>query len=332
MANQPNLATRYLGLKLRNPIIVGSCRLTDSVEGVQKCADAGAGAVVLKSLFEEQITAELDQAEQSSAVADAYGHAAEYIRGFGTESAVGEYLKLIEGAKKAVDIPVIASINCVSAGGWTKFARRVDAVGADALELNVWANPAHPHRKAADNEQLYLDVLAAVKAEVKLPVALKVGSFFSSLSESLTRLGIRGANGLVLFNHFYQPDLDVEKFKVVAGPALTTPEDMGLPLRTIAQISGNMPCDLCGSTGITDGESVVKMLLVGAAAVQIVSAFYRGGVERIGPMLDEIRGWMQRHELETIDRFRGRMRQETWPEGSAYDRVQFMRRTLEGIV
>lgn len=265
-------------------------------------------------------------------MADAYGHAAEYIRGFGAESAVGEYLKLIEGAKKAVDIPVIASINCVSASGWTRFARRMEAVGADALELNVWANPAHPHRKAADNEQLYLDVLAAVKAEVKLPVALKVGSFFTSLSESLTRLGIRGANGLVLFNHFYQPDLDIEKFKVVAGPALTTPEDMGLPLRTIAQISGNMPCDLCGSTGITDGESVVKMLLVGAAAVQIVSAFYRGGVEQIGPMLDEIRGWMQRHELETIDRFRGRMRQETWPEGSAYDRVQFMRRTLEGIV
>lgn len=332
MAIQPNLATSYLGLKLQNPIIVGSSRLTDSPESVKKCAEAGAGAVVLKSLFEEQIAAETTEMLDASQGADAYGYAADYIQGYGAENAVGEYLRLVEGAKKAVDIPVIPSINCTSAGGWTSFAKRIEAAGADALELNVFVNPSAPNRSIEDNEQTYLDVLAAVKSEVSIPVALKVGSFFSSMSASLTRLGIRGASGLVLFNHFYQPDLDIEDFKVVAGPALTTAEDMGLPLRTIAQLSGNMPCDLCGSTGITDGESVIKMLLVGAAAVQVVSAFYRGGVEQIGGMLAEIGAWMSRHGFEDIPRFQGKMRQEGWPEGTAYDRVQFMRRTLEGRV
>ncbi|MEZ4386982.1 MAG: dihydroorotate dehydrogenase-like protein [Candidatus Krumholzibacteriia bacterium] len=330
MAIQPDLGTSYLGLKLQNPIIVGSCRLTDSADGVKKCAEAGAGAVVLKSLFEEQINAEMADAVSSSQAADAYGYAAEYISGYGAESAVGDYLRLVEAAKKAVRIPVIPSVNCVSSKGWTSFARRIQNAGADALELNVWVNPAAANRSAEDNEKVYLDVLAAVKAEVSIPVALKVGPFWSSMAASLTRLGIRGADGLVLFNHFYQPDLNIEEFKVVAGPALSTAEDMGLPLRTIAQLSGNMPCDLCASSGITDGESVVKMLLVGAAAVQIVSAFYRGGVEQIGGMLAEVGGWMSRHQFETIDRFRGKMRQEGWPEGAAYDRVQFMRRTLEG--
>ncbi len=332
MATQPNLATRYLGLKLRNPIIVGSCRLTDSPEGVKKCAEAGAGAVVLKSLFEEQIQAELNEAMTTSEAADTYGHAAEYISGYGAENAVGDHLRLVQGAKQATDIPVIASINCTTATGWTSFAKRIESVGADALELNVFVNPSAPNRSVEDNEKVYLDVLAAVKAELKIPVALKVSSFFSSMSASLTRLGIRGADGLVLFNHFYQPDLDIEEFKVVAGPALTTREDMGLPMRSIAQLSGNMPCDLCASTGINDGESVVKMLLVGASAVQVVSAFYRGGVELIGPMLADVGAWMSRHDLETIARFRGKMRQESWPAGTAYDRVQFMKRTLEGRV
>lgn len=330
MATQPNLSTRYLGLKLRNPIIVGSCRLTDSAEGVKKCAEAGAGAVVLKSLFEEQITAEIAEAVSASQSADAYGYAADYISGYGAESAVGDYLRLVEASKKAVDIPVIPSVNCVTAKGWISFVRRVQNAGADALELNVWVNPSAPNRSLEDNEKVYLDVLAAVKAEVSIPVALKVGPFFSSLSSSLTRLGIRGADGLVLFNHFYQPDLDIEAFKVVAGPALTTAEDMGLPLRTIAQLAGNMPCDLCASSGVTSGESVVKMLLVGASAVQIVSAFYRGGVDQIGGMLADIGSWMERHQFEAIDRFRGKMQQEGWPDGAAYDRVQFMRRTLEG--
>lgn len=332
MATQSNLATRYLGLELGNPIIVGSCRLTDSVENVKKCADAGAGAVVLKSLFEEQINAELNQVEAASQIADVYAHAAEYIRGYGAEQAVGDYLRLVEGAKKAVDIPVIASINCFSSETWPRLAGRIRNAGADALELNVFANPSHPDRDAADNEKVYLDVLAAVKAEAQIPVALKVGSFFSSLSESLTRLGIRGADGLVLFNHFYQPDLDIEKFKVVSGPALTTREDMGLTLRTIAQLYGNMSCDLCASTGITDGESVVKMLLVGAAATQVVSAFYREGLGLIGTMLEAMDAWMQRHGFSEVGRFRGRMHQDVWPDGAAYDRVQFMRRTLENIV
>ena len=332
MTAKTHLATHYLGLNLPGPIIVGSSRLTATVDAVKACAAAGAGAVVLKSLFQEQIMAEADRVIAASESTHHHSAAADYISGYEAENAVGEYLRLIEGAKQAVSIPVIPSIHCASSAGWVDFARRAESAGADALELNIFVSPADPVHTGADNEKVYLDVLAAVKKQVSIPVALKVGSFFSSLAESLTRLGIRGADGLVLFNRFYQPDLDIDNFQVVAGPPLSTPEEIGLPLRTIAQLSGNMPCDLCASTGIVDGAGAIKMLLVGAAAVQAVSVFYREGIERLGGMNDEIRAWMAAHDFETIDRFRGKMRQEGWPHGAAYDRVQFMRRTVEGRV
>jgi dihydroorotate dehydrogenase (fumarate) len=323
-----NLTTRYLGLKLPSPIIVGSCGLSDSVDGVRACAEAGAGAVVLKSMFEEQIAAEVGQVMAASESPTWHPEAAEYISAYGTQNAVGAYLKLVEQAKAAVSIPVIPSIHCATSVGWSKFARQVEAAGADALELNVFVTPSDPECTSGDNEAVYLHVLDEVNKQVSIPVALKVGYFFSSIAQMLRKLDDRGADGLVLFNRFYAPDLDIERFQVVPGPAFSAPEEMHLTLRTVAQLSGKVKCDIAASTGIHDGKSVIKQLLVGAKAVQVASALYRHRVTHVATMLDEIRAWMTSKNYTKLDDFRGKMKQDAWPDGAAYDRVQFMKRTV----
>lgn len=325
-----NLATRYLGLKLPSPITVGSCGLTGTVEGVRACADAGAGAVVLKSLFEEQIADEVGQMLSASEQPHEHSEAYQYISAYGTENAVGEYLRLIEGAKKAVSIPVIPSIHCVSDSGWSKFARQAEAAGADALELNVFVPPIDMTGTAQRNEQVYLDVLAEVNRQVSIPVALKIGYFFSSISEMATRLCARGADGLVLFNRFYPSDLDIENFAVIPGPAFSVPEEMHLTLRAIAQLAGKVQGDLAATTGIHDGAAVIKQLLAGATVVQVASVLYKHRVEHLGALASHLRAWMARKNFERLDAFRGKMKQQSWPDGAAYDRVQFMKRTLKG--
>jgi dihydroorotate dehydrogenase (fumarate) len=325
-----NLATRYLGLKLPSPIVVGSCGLTATVDGVRACAAAGAGAVVLKSLFEEQIAAEVGQMVAASEQPYDHSEAYQYISAYGTENAVSEYLKLIEGAKQAVAIPVIPSIHCASAAGWTKFARQVEAAGADALELNIFVPPATVERTGAGNEQIYLDVLGEVKRQVSIPIALKIGYFFSSLHEMAQKLCSRGADGLVLFNRFYPTDLDIDRFEVIPGPAFSVPEEMHLTLRAVAQLAGKIPCDLAATTGVHDGAGVIKQLLVGATVVQVASVLYRHRIEHLETLVAELRAWMAAKDFERLDAFRGKMKQQSWPDGSAYDRVQFMKRTLAG--
>jgi dihydroorotate dehydrogenase (fumarate) len=254
--------------------------------------------------------------------------AAEYISAYGTENAVGEYLKLIEKARAAVSIPVIPSIHCATARGWGKFARQVEAAGADALELNVFVTPSDPECTSADNEAVYLHVLHEVNQQVSIPVALKVGYFFSSIAQMMRKLDERGADGLVLFNRFYAPDIDVDRFQVVPGPAFSAPEEMHLTLRTVAQLSGLVSCDIAASTGIHDGKAVIKQLLVGAKVVQVASALYRHRIPYLGTMLDEVRAWMAGKNYAKLDDFRGKMKQKAWPDGAAYDRVQFMKRTV----
>jgi dihydroorotate dehydrogenase (fumarate) len=329
MTLNAELATTYLGLPVPSPIIAGSSSLTDSVEGVQACAEAGAGAVVLKSVFEEQIAAEVDREVAEAETPNWHVEAADYITAYGAEHAVSESLRLIERSKKAVKIPVIASIHCVSSRNWPAYARKVEAAGADAIELNVFISPANAQLGARQTEDIYHDVLATVRQKVSIPVSLKVGYFFSSLTETLGDLAASGADGLVLFNRFYAPDIDIERLTVVAGPAFSAPEEMHLTLRTIAQLSGKLPCDLAASTGIHDGAAVVKQLLVGARVVQVASTLYRHGVDHLRTMNDEVVAWMHRRELRSVDGFRGRMKQESWPGGSAYDRVQFMKRSVE---
>ncbi len=320
-----DLSTKYMGLTLPSPVIAGACKLTDSVDGVRDCAAAGAGAVVLKSIFEEQIQAEA--AQQQAAADDGAWHteAYDYIQQYSSESSVERYLDLIRDAKREVRIPVIASIHCVSAGRWLEFAGRIERAGADALELNAFVLPSDLGREPRDLEQVYFDIATEVTRHVEIPVALKLGDYFTSMARTISQLSHTAVDGLVLFNRFYQPDIDIERKRLVPASFLSHPHEIALPLRWIAILAGHTGADLCASTGIDDGAGVVKQLLVGASAVQVVSTLYRNGVAHIGAINDELRAWMERHGHATIDEFRGALSRDRHDDPLAFERVQFMK-------
>ncbi|MBD3367202.1 MAG: dihydroorotate dehydrogenase-like protein [Candidatus Eisenbacteria bacterium] len=324
-----DLTTTYMGLTLRNPIIVGSSGLTDSADGVRKCEDAGAGAVVLKSIFEEQILAQLeDLKDAGSELEFQHAEAADYITRYGRENAVDHYIRLVRESNEAVDIPVIASVHCVSPGGWVEFVDRVQAAGADAVELNVYVLPSDPTRDGRDYEQVYIDILSDVQRVAKVPVSLKIGSSFSGLARMAVDLAGAGADALVLFNRFARIDFDIDSMKVVPGPYLSGPEELLVPLRWISILSGLVRCDLSASTGVHDGSGVVRAILAGASAVQMCSALYKGGVERIAPTLKEVERWMDAHEVAVIGTFKGRMSRSASGQGEAIERVQFMKMSV----
>jgi len=322
----PDLSTKYMGLDLRNPIIVGSSGLTDSAENVKRCAEAGAGAVVLKSIFEEQILAEIEGLNDvGSELEFQHAEAADYITRYGRENAVDHYIELVRRARDAVDIPVIASVHCVSPGGWVEFAERVAAAGADAVELNVYLLPSDATRDGRDYEQVYIDILSDVKRASPVPVALKIGRSFSGLSRMAVDLAATGADALVLFNRFARIDFDIDAFSIVPGPYLSHPDELLVPLRWVSVLYGRVGCDLAITTGVHDERGVIRSLLAGAAAAQMCSALYRDGIERIGPTLDGVERWMERHEFADVASFRGRMARVASSDPEAYERVQFMR-------
>lgn len=323
-----DLSTRYMGLNLANPIIVGSSGLSKTAAGVKKCADAGAGAVVLKSIFEEQISKEVDALVEASHQSMWHSEAAEYITAYGHDNAVDLYLETIAEAKSAVNIPIIASVHCVTAGAWTDFARQVEQAGADALELNVFVMPSDPRRSGQENEKVYFDVVKQVKKQVSIPVGLKIGFFFSSLSKMIEELGKSGVDGLVLFNRFYSPDFDIEKFTLRPAKIVSSSDEYVRTLRWISLMSGKVGCDLAAATGIHDGATVVKQILAGAHAVQVCSALYRNGVQHVGAMLKDVEEWMQKHGFETLDAFRGKMSQSESGNPADYVRVQFMKASV----
>ncbi len=320
-----DLSTKYMGLALANPIIVGSSGLTNSAEGVKKCEDAGAGAVVLKSIFEEQIVGEVANLVDASGPSYWHSEAAEYIRSYGRANAVEHYLDLIREAKAAVSIPVIASIHCVTAGAWTDFAQQVQQAGADALELNIFILPADPEVGGTETEEIYLKVADTVKHKASIPVALKIGSYFSGLAHTAVELSRRDIDALVLFNRFARFDFDIDDLKLVPADVTSTPDEVFVPLRWVSILSGLVDCDLAATTGIHDGKAVVKQLLAGASAVQICSALYKHGVGRIGEMLGEVAAWMEGQSFSSITDFRGRMSQSESENPAAYERVQFMK-------
>jgi dihydroorotate dehydrogenase (fumarate) len=322
-----DLSTKYMGMKLGTPIIAGSSTLTGSVDAVRRCADAGAGAVVLKSIFEEQIEAQLDRLVKESEPLDWHPEARDYITAYGRENEAREYLKLISEAKQAVSIPVIASLHCVTGGAWTRFAKQVEEAGADALELNIFVMPADPRRDGREHEKLHFDIARGVKSTISIPLALKVGAFFSGLMRTMMELG-RIVDGLVLFNRFLQLDFDIEKLEVVSGDSTSTPAELATPLRWISILSDRVGCDLAATTGVHDGKGVIKQLLAGARAVQVCSSLYLNGLGRLEEMHGELRGWMGRHGYSTLDAFRGKMSQGKSENPGAYERVQFMRRSV----
>lgn len=319
-----DLSVNYLGLKLKNPIIVGSCGLTNSVAKIRELAENGAGAVVLKSLFEEQIQAELSSNMESYNTD--YPEAADYVREYTRGSAVQEYIALISEAKKAVDIPVIASINCVSDAEWVSFAKSVEQAGADALELNISLLPSNPTLTCQAGEGLYFSILDKVSSTLAIPVALKMSKYASSLANLIVRLGWKGqVGGFVLFNRFCNPDIDIDRLAVKSADIFSTPEENTDTLRWIALLSGMVEKDLVASTGIHDSRCLIKQLLVGATAVQVVSTLYKNGSGQIKTLLDGLEKWMEEKSYNSIEEFRGKLSYKQAENPAAFERIQFMK-------
>jgi len=322
-----DLKTQYLGLSLKNPIVPSASPLSREIDTIKKLEDAGASAVVMYSLFEEQLVFEqkemhhfLIQGTESFAEAVSYFPEPDEFN-LGPDA----YLEHIRKAKEAVDIPVIGSLNGVSTGGWIDIARKMQQAGADALELNVYYIPTDPGLSAQDVEGIYVDVLSAVKKAVSIPVSVKLGPYFTSLPNMARRLQEAGADGLVLFNRFYQPDLDIEKLEVVPNLLLSTPQEMRLPLRWIAILYGRLRLDLAATTGIYSAEDVAKMLMAGANVTMMCSALLRHGVGRITEVLSDLRAWMEEHEYDSIQIMQGSLSQKSCPEPAAFERANYMK-------
>lgn len=320
-----NISTTYMGLKLKSPIIIGSSGLTNSVENIKEAERNGAGAVVLKSLFEEQINHSASHTILQNEHTNYYPEAEDYIRNYTRENDVTNYLRLIRESKMAVDIPIIASINCVTSAEWIQFASSIEEAGADAIELNIFVLPSDPHMNSEQNEKIYFDILEKITKTVKIPVSVKISYYFSSLSKMALKLSWTGIKGMVMFNRFFSPDIDIDKFEIKATNVFSHPVELAISLRWIAMLSTKVHCDLAASTGIHDGKSVIKQLLAGARAVQVASIIYKKGFSEVGLMLKELESWMEQHNYATLDQFIGRMSVKEADNPAAYERVQFMK-------
>ncbi len=321
-----NLKTTYLGLELKNPLIAASSGLTDNIESLKALEKAGAGAVVLKSLFEEEIIKEMQETfTKMTAEGFVYPETMEYFEYDEIEDTLGSYLKLISDAKEQLSIPVIASINCVSAQKWTYFAKELEKAGADALELNVFVLPSDMEKTTEENEKVYFEVIEEVKKQVTIPISLKISYYFSNLGATIKKLSETGIEGLVLFNRFFSPDFDMDKMNVIATNVLSSPAELPQSLRWVAISSGRVKCDIAASTGVHDGIAVAKQLLAGAQTVQVASALYRNGTEYLSTMLSQLEGWMKEKEFKSVDEFRGKMSYAKMQNPAAYERVQFMK-------
>jgi dihydroorotate dehydrogenase (fumarate) len=322
-----DLTTQYLGLKLRTPLVAAASPLSEELDSIRLMEDSGASAVVLYSLFEEQLQRDrlelhhkLEQGTESFPEALSYfPEAVDY--NLGPE----DYLKHIAKAKAAVGIPIIASLNASSPGGWTKYAALIQEAGAAALELNIYSIPTDIHQSGAEVEQNGVDILKAVKAEVSIPVAVKVSPFFSNFSNMAYRLQEAGADGLVLFNRFYQPDLDLESLEPRPNILLSTPMAMRLPLRWLAILSGKLHLSLAASSGIHRSSDALKMLMVGADVTMLCSVLIRHGVRQISVIEREMVNWLEEHEYASIHELKGSMSQKNCPDPGAYERAQYMR-------
>jgi dihydroorotate dehydrogenase (fumarate) len=320
-----DLSTKYLGLNLKNPIIVGSCGLTNSLKDIKDLEDNGAAAVVLKSIFEEEIISEYEHELKKVASDDSNLEYYDYLDYQIKEDTIQRYISLIESCKKEVNIPIIASINCKSATEWTFFAKKIEKAGADAIELNAFILPSDLERTAEETEKIYFDLVENVRKEVKIPVALKISFYFSNLAAIIKKLSETGINGLVMFNKFYSPDFDIDKRKVISSHVLSSPDDMTMSLRWIAMMSQRVSCDIAASTGIHDSKAMIKQLFAGANAVQIVSTLYKNGPSQIPLMLNEMKIWMKNNNFSSISDFQGSLAQIASHTPSIYERVQFMK-------
>ena len=320
-----DLRTEYLGLALKSPVIAGSSGLTGNIDSLKAIAAAGAGAVVLKSVFEEEIYLEFAREFHKLGPMDSNLEFLDYYDLDIKKDNLKNYLSLISEAKAVLDIPVIASINCVTSQEWGFFAQKIEAAGADAIELNMFITPANLSQSSHDNESIYFDVITRVTHKLKIPVSVKISPYFSNLGGMIRDLSFSEIKGLVLFNRFYQPDIDIDHEKIVSAPVLSQPADYTLPLRWIGMMANRVNCDLVASTGVHNSETAIKMLLAGAKAVQVVSSLYLHGPETISAIHSGIEKWMEQHHYQAIGDFRGKLSMGNTVNPAEYERVQFMK-------
>lgn len=321
-----DIKTNFFGIELASPVITASSGLTNSLDNIKKMADYGVGAVVLKSLFEEEIYHELNQ---ELAMRGELDHSTnEYLDYFDyviKEENLKGYTKLISDAKKAVNIPVVASINCITSAEWISFTKKIESAGADALELNLFVIPSNMEKTSAQNEQFYFDTVQKVKERINIPVTIKISHYFSNLAKMVTGLSKTGIEGITLFNRFYMPDVDIDKEEIIGAQVLSASNDYALALRWIALMNGKVDCNMAATTGIHDVATMIKFLLAGAHAVQICSALYINGLETIETFNSGLRSWMNEKGYNSISDFQGKLNLPGSENAQAFERVQFMK-------
>ncbi len=318
-----DLTVKYLGYTLKNPIIIGSSGLTNTVGKIKKLAENNAGAVVLKSLFEEQIEQEATHQYVDYGISEAYDYIQQYSKSFN----VDKYLRLIEESRKAVDIPVIASINAVSKGEWVSYAKKVEAAGANGIEVNIGILPADIEVDGKQLEDLHIEILQEIRKEVSIPVAVKISPYVGSIAHLVRQIAwTKSADSVVMFNRFYNPDIDLKKLEVVSSNVFSHAEDMMPSLRWIALLAEKFEkIQFVGTTGVYTGEDVVKQMLVGADAVEVVSAIYKHGEGYINTLLAQMRDWMKEKHFGSIYDFKGKMSMSQIKNPNVFERIQFMK-------
>lgn len=321
-----DLTTNYMGLELKNPLIASASPLNADLDNIRRLEDAGAAAIVLPSIFEEQIEAEADRYESLIAVsADSFPEASSYFPKAGvSHTGSSAYLDLVRRATDAVDIPVIASLNGATDEGWISYAREIEQAGATALELNIYLIPTDLTVSGREVEQRYLDIVSAVRDEVSLPIAVKLGPYFSALGAMAKHLEAAGADALVLFNRVYQPDIDLIELRLLKDLQLSSRNEIRLPLLWIAVLAGHLRASLAATTGVETSEQVLKYLLVGADAVMTTSALLRHGAGHVATLLDGLRGWMAAREIDRLDRIRGAMSQKRLGKADPFSRANYI--------
>lgn len=317
-----NLKTKFAGLELSSPIIAGSCGLTSDIKKLQEIEIAGAGAVVLKSIFEEQINMEV-----SRSVGDnSYPEETDYIQNYIRANTIQQYIDLVKLAKERLKIPVIASINCLRNGEWISFARELEHAGADAIELNAFILPLDEFKESSEIENIYYEIVKQLKAQVKIPLIMKIGNYFTNLPMFVSKLKALGVDAVTLFNRFYEPDIDIERMTIGVASVFSLPTDLRQSLRWTGILAGeDKQLQISSSTGVHSGEAVVKLLLAGATTVQVCSALYEQGIPAIRTMNYFVSSWMQKKSIRKIEDFRGKLSYSDAGHADRYERAQFMK-------
>ncbi|MGH9499188.1 MAG: dihydroorotate dehydrogenase-like protein [Terriglobales bacterium] len=313
-----DLSTKYLGMQLRTPLVASASPISHEISGIRRLEEAGASAVVLHSLFEEQLEQE-NPAREHPLEASYFPKSAEF------RTKPEEYLDHIRKAKDAVDIPIVASLNGATLGGWARYAAAIEQAGADALECNIYFVPTRMGVSGSEIEQTYIDILREVKSSVRIPVAVKVSPFFSNFADMAKRLDQAGADGLVLFNRFLQPDIDLEELEITPNVLLSSPQELRLPLTWIGILFGRIRAGLAATSGVHGPEDVIKLLLVGANVTMLCSTLLRNGINHLRVIGDGVQEWMEQHEYESVREMQGCMSQLRYPDPGAFERAQYAR-------